>query len=168
MYRKVKRVFLALFLVLLLMSNYVLGIDSTREEHETVMWKIMAIETALYSFQMDVGIFPATLDALFSQPLSLNTFNWKGPYLNVQMISKADIWDTEYVYLYPAKYGNKEFDLYSCGKNHKDDFGKKDDISNWGKFDPKYYHPKEIRRFKLYFFVALLIFATVLIILIKR
>jgi len=36
-----------------------------------------------------------------------------------------------YIYNYPAKYGRKDYDLYSTGANGFDENGLGDDVSNW-------------------------------------
>ena len=50
----------------------------------------------------------------------------------------GDSWGNELIYIYPAKYGDKKFDLYSKGRNGIDEYGEGDDISNWKEFNKIY------------------------------
>jgi general secretion pathway protein G len=92
---------------------------------------IKAIENKLYSYKNKNGFFPKTdsgLKIIFENP--------KNPK---QYSLPLDEWGNEYIYYYPAKFGNKEFDLYSYGKNGINDYGLKDDITNWSGFNTQYY-----------------------------
>lgn len=83
---------------------------------------------ALGEFRNDTGRFPSTsegLTALINKPADVE--NWNGPYLNYPLIP-LDSWGKEYVYFYPAKSSDKEFDIYSTGINRTDENGHGDDI----------------------------------------
>jgi len=104
---------------------------SCSSKHKVVITQIKLFEEAISHFRQDTGRFPSKsegLSALSTQPA--DTPQWKGPYLPKDV--PPDAWGHEYVYLYPPVYGNKEFDLYSVGENGVDEFGKGDDITNWG------------------------------------
>lgn len=140
------------FLVVL---NGALG-ESKFEAHEVVMQEIRTLEVGIYLFKIDMGRFPSNeegLDVLFYQPK--NTPYWLGPYVNPNL-DQLDVWNMKYVYLYPAKHGSKDFDLYSYGKNRQENFGREDDISNWGIFNQQYYNNKKIIRLRLYWIVFLI------------
>jgi general secretion pathway protein G len=100
---------------------------------------------ALENFKKDVGQYPSVregLKALISRPPKSE--KWKGPYLTPQELSiikniNHDVWGTKYIYIYPAKYSNEPYDLYSCGKNRRDDQGQKDDITYWKGNDETFY-----------------------------
>lgn len=103
--------------------------DSTR--HGWTLTYIKVLEEAILKFQADVGRFPTTtegLSALIERPRDVE--NWNGPYVERSKVP-LDRWEHELRYLYPSKYGDKAFDLYSFGPNGIDDLGRVDDISNW-------------------------------------
>lgn len=50
-----------------------------------------------------------------------------------------DAWGHKFIYIFPAKYGTLEFDLYSRGANGEDEYGHGDDITNWNGFNVWYY-----------------------------
>lgn len=87
----------------------------------------------LMAFQQDTGDFPKTLELM----KCMKTENRACASYN-----RADPWGHEWVYIYPAKYGNLAFDLYSKGLDGKDDFGKNDDISNWNGINYWVYNKK--------------------------
>jgi general secretion pathway protein G len=90
---------------------------------------IANMETALDTFEIDNGRYPATeegLGALSSQPA--NCPNWKGPYMKKQVAN--DPWGTPYVYKYPGTHTQNGYDLYSLGPDKRES---EDDIGNWTK-----------------------------------
>lgn len=54
----------------------------------------------------------------------------------------ADSWGNELIYLYPAKFGTMNFDLYSKGRNAIDEYGAGDDISHWKELSKEYVPPR--------------------------
>ena len=82
------------------------------------------IGSALDLFELDNGIYPNNLDALFKE--SSDAPNWRGPYLKKRPM---DPWGNEYQYKYPATHGGADYDLYSFGRNGVE--GGDDDITNW-------------------------------------
>jgi len=49
----------------------------------------------------------------------------------------SDRWKRPFVYRVPGEHG--DFDLYSCGEDGVDNFGKEDDISNWAGVNEGFY-----------------------------
>jgi len=89
------------------------------------------IATALKLYELDNGFFPTTeqgLEALMTQPsVSPTPENWNGPYLEKKTI---DPWGHPYQYESPGTHRPHDYDLYSKGKDSKDD-KPDDDIANW-------------------------------------
>lgn len=119
-------------------------------------------EEAINKFNDDIGRYPTNDEGLYVLIYNHdNIKSWNGPYRNKKFILR-DWWHNDYVYINPAKYGNKAFDLYSFGANEKDDFGLKDDITNWSKINYKYYDKYRALK-QIFFFFILTIFAALLI-----
>lgn len=122
--------------------------------------RISIFEERLVLLKKDIGRYPTTnegFDVLIVSPSDAS--NWRGPYVPYGAIP-TDPWKHAYVYHYPAIYGNKEFDLYSLGKNGVDEKGKGDDISNWHGVDAWQYDAKGI--IARYLILAIFILAVVL------
>lgn len=85
--------------------------------------------TALDSFRLDVGKYPATsegLQALRVKPSGLE--NWNGPYLPKEI--PLDPWGHAYNYRSPGEHG--DYDLYSFGAdNATGGEGENQDIVSW-------------------------------------
>lgn len=85
--------------------------------------------TALDSFRLDVGKYPATsegLHALRVKPSGLE--NWNGPYLPKEI--PLDPWGHAYNYRSPGEHG--DYDLYSFGAdNAAGGEGENQDIVSW-------------------------------------
>lgn len=85
--------------------------------------------TALDSFRLDVGKYPATsegLQALRVKPSGLE--NWNGPYLPKEI--PLDPWGHAYNYRSPGEHG--DYDLYSFGAdNAAGGEGENQDIVSW-------------------------------------
>lgn len=111
----------------------------------------------LNNLRNDIGRFPTTEEGLSTLIRNnVNDLYWKGPYVQRPL---RDTWSREYIYLYPAKYGDKDFDLYSIGANGEDDHGGIDDISNWD-WEENYlnYYKKLSKVGKLFLYAAVTIF----------
>ncbi len=80
------------------------------------------IPSALDLYELDIGRYPDSLDALSANPGGLE--NWNGPYIKRKPI---DPWGNKYVYKYPSTHG-KDYDLYSLGPDGQES---SDDITNW-------------------------------------
>ena len=89
------------------------------------------IPTALKLYELDNGFFPTTeqgLAALFKKPaVEPNPQNWNGPYLERL---PTDPWGKPYQYHSPGTHRPHDYDLWSAGKNTKED-KTDDDITNW-------------------------------------
>lgn len=89
------------------------------------------IPTALKLYELDNGYFPSTeqgLEALFSKPsMPPVPQNWNGPYLEKKTI---DPWGRPYQYMSPGTHRPHDYDLYSMGKQAKED-QTDDDVVNW-------------------------------------
>jgi len=88
-------------------------------------------ETALDSFEIDVGRYPTNVEglrALVEKPTS-NADGWQGSYLKSGTLS--DPWGGEYIYKYPGQYNQDSYDLSCYGPDQKP--GGDDDITNWSK-----------------------------------
>lgn len=83
-----------------------------------------SINLALDLYDVDVGSYPESLDALIEAPSEAN--GWKGPYLKKKPL---DPWGKSYIYKYPGDHNEKGYDLYSLGKDGVEGGG--DDITNW-------------------------------------
>lgn len=85
------------------------------------------LETALKSYEIQLGRFPTTqqgLDALFEAPSGVE--NWDGPYMDKRV--DADPWGNPWQYRSPG-VRNADYDLYSFGPDGQE--GGDDDIVNW-------------------------------------
>ena len=68
------------------------------------------ISTALSTYRLDVGIYPATLNELRQS----NNPKWDGPYLPKDV--PLDPWDNPYIYSVPGQNG-EPFTLMSYGRD---------------------------------------------------
>ena len=96
--------------------------------------QIANFETALSTFEIDLGRYPTTtegLRALVQKPSS-NATEWQRPYLDRGDIPK-DPWGNDYEYRYPGQNNEYGYDLYSVGPDGK--LGGDDDITNWSTED---------------------------------
>jgi general secretion pathway protein G len=74
--------------------------------------QISNFKTSLNAYETDTGKFPATLQALITNP---GDAGWKGPYLQSDAVPK-DPWGHDYVYTVPGTNG-KDYDIYSTGQD---------------------------------------------------
>jgi general secretion pathway protein G len=126
----------------LFLSIFLLGIFTTGTGSERVWKAVFQIEQfveVLEKFRNDTGRYPTTEEGLAALRDRPNVDQgWNGPYL--KKLVPLDPWGEPYRYIYPARYGNKNYDLYSFGRNMEDDFGAKDDVTNWREVNLEYYH----------------------------
>jgi general secretion pathway protein G len=90
--------------------------------------QISSLATALDSFEVDNGYYPASgdgLNDLMVQPDGAN--NWRGPYMKQAI--PADPWGNAYVYEYPGRNNTEGYDLYSLGPDGR--ANTEDDLKNW-------------------------------------
>ena len=99
---------------------------------KTTRAQIELLATALDSFRLDIGRYPAQeegLTALVTKPRGLET--WSGPYLRKRALPK-DAWQRDFVYAVPATMGGIEYDLYSFGADGAPGGeGEDADVGNW-------------------------------------
>ncbi|MCK4859625.1 MAG: type II secretion system major pseudopilin GspG [Candidatus Omnitrophica bacterium] len=83
-----------------------------------------SLSLALDLYEMDMGHYPQSLDALKSKPAGED--NWKGPYIKKKSL---DPWSRNYVYKFPGEHNPSSYDLSSLGADGK--AGTQDDVVNW-------------------------------------
>lgn len=81
------------------------------------------LAVALDLYEMDMGQYPDSLDALRTAPLAAE--NWRGPYIKKKPV---DPWGRPYVYRYPGEHDTQGYDLSSWGRDGREGT---DDINNW-------------------------------------
>ncbi len=90
--------------------------------------QIEMLGTALDTYKLDVGDYPAGLNLLI-ETTEDDMSKWDGPYLKKRVIPK-DPWNNDYVYKYPGE--NSEYDLSSYGKDGEEGGeGLDRDINSW-------------------------------------
>lgn len=90
--------------------------------------QISTFETALDSYEADVGSYPSGADglrALIEAPS--NAQGWRGPYLGKEI--PTDPWGNAYTYECPGKHSVGGYDIMSMGADGR--AGTDDDITNW-------------------------------------
>jgi general secretion pathway protein G len=97
--------------------------------------QISLLETALDTYRLDTGKYPATdqgLQALRVKPGGVE--NWDGPYLAKKV--PLDPWGHAYEYRYPGEHGDYEIISYGAdGKSGGE--GEDSDIVNWKEIEKK-------------------------------
>ncbi|THF54779.1 type II secretion system major pseudopilin GspG [Pseudothauera rhizosphaerae] len=93
--------------------------------------QIVAFETALDQYRLDVGSYPSSengLNALIKAPAGVS--KWAGPYLRKDKEISFDPWGNPYQYRFPGEHG--QFDLFSYGRDGRVGGEREDaDITNW-------------------------------------
>ena len=84
------------------------------------------------------GAYPSTeqgLKALWEKPIIPPVpSNWKGPYLDKPILE--DPWENNYVYIYPGRHNEYDYDLLSYGRDMiAGGKGDNEDIVNWTEED---------------------------------
>lgn len=125
---------LELLLVLVILS-ILAGIVGVRFAGQSGKAKIKAatvqltnFETALKSYEIEIGSFPTTqqgLDAMYEAPSGID--DWDGPYMDKRV--DDDPWGNPWQYRSPGTHNENDFDLYSFGPDGNE--GGDDDIVNW-------------------------------------
>ena len=92
------------------------------------------IAKALQAFNWDMGRFPDTdegIAILLQRKGDVDDERFEGPYFENPEIK--DPWGSEYMYRSPGEINEDSYDLWSIGKDRKDDEGKEgtDDVKNW-------------------------------------
>jgi general secretion pathway protein G len=96
-------------------------------------WRVKAagaqvglLRSSLDKYELDVGHFPSTLDALQQPPPDLpNPAKWAGPYLDREI--PLDPWDHPYQYACPGIHHPQSYDIWSLGPQD----GVQGEIGNW-------------------------------------
>ena len=105
------------------------GVGSKTRETEA-KHQIETFKNCLIRYEMDVGDFPKTLQALVEKPSEVGEDAWKGPYLSSNVVPK-DPWGREYHYRSPGEHF-KDYDIWSDGK---DEQSPDDDVTSWVRQD---------------------------------
>jgi general secretion pathway protein G len=85
-----------------------------------------AIPLAIDLYEVDVGKYPSSLEALRQKPADAKT--WRGPYLKKPPL---DPWGQAYQYhCCPGQKGGGDYDLWSLGPDGVEGGG--NDVTNWG------------------------------------
>ena len=84
------------------------------------------IAGAIKRYRSDLGVYPDDdegLAALFERPRSIDDDDerWKGPYLEGTPEELRDPWDREYQYKSPGDFNESSFDLWSMGRDERED-----------------------------------------------
>lgn len=125
------------------------------------------ISGALQMFKNDIGRYPSEdegLELLVNPTPGLES-KWHGPFYRKGIPN--DPWRNKYAYHYPARYGNKDFDLYSFGANGQDDKGERDDITNWREVNYEYYGGLSKTGNILAYFVSIILFIALVFCLVR-
>jgi general secretion pathway protein G len=115
-------------LVALAMSTLTGTTDTAREEAARA--NVLALKTALYSYQLQCGSLPTQdqgLKALWEKPtIEPVPARWRAQFSEDE---GTDPWNRPYKYLNPGKHNPDSFDVYSTGSDGVD--GAADNIGNW-------------------------------------
>ncbi|MEW6068954.1 MAG: type II secretion system major pseudopilin GspG [Nitrospirota bacterium] len=98
-------------------------------KQKTAKAQIELFGTALDSFRLDTGRYPATSEGLNAlRTKSSDIENWNGPYLPKEI--PLDPWGNAYVYISPGTHG--DYDLYSLGADKTEGGeGEDADVVSW-------------------------------------
>jgi general secretion pathway protein G len=95
---------------------------------EATRAQITNLETALKTFEMDMGRFPESLEEIVKDPDDVDDKSYRGPYMD--KVPK-DAWGEEFIYRAGrnARHNKRSYDLASKGPDKSE--GTEDDITNW-------------------------------------
>jgi general secretion pathway protein G len=115
-------------LVALAMGTLTGTTDTAREEAARA--NVLALKTALYSYQLQCGTLPTQdqgLKALWDRPTAEPVpARWRAQFTEDE---GTDPWNHPYQYRSPGKHNPDSFDVYSMGPDGIDSTA--DDIGNW-------------------------------------
>lgn len=98
--------------------------------HAKAVADIESIGNAIDTYHLQNGVFPTTLNDLYTQPTGVDLPNWNGPYVKKPVPN--DPWNRPYIYVVPGDHNPTSYDLYSLGKDGKEGgTGVDADIVNW-------------------------------------
>ena len=94
---------------------------------DTARVQLENLGTGIDLYRLEVGTFPASLQALVDKPAGAD--RWNGPYMRKISIPK-DPWDNDYIYRFPGTHG--PYDLLTLGADHAEGGdGENRDIVSW-------------------------------------
>lgn len=116
-------------------SVFLMFISFDVQSHSTeagwVETYIRVLDESIRNLKADIGRYPNDKEGLAALYREFDGMNaWNGPYIKRKKIL-TDRWGQDFIYIYPPRYGDMDFDLYSIGKNGVDEHGGGDDIANW-------------------------------------
>lgn len=120
--------------------------------------QIQNLAVALDTFRDDVGRYPTDAEGLRVLTEKVDTaIGWDGPYL--KRPAPSDPWGQPYVYHSPARFGSGPYEIYSTGRNARDDQGRDDDITSWSGVPCGYGrgHDPVVRRFRFLAALAMVV-----------
>jgi len=98
-------------------------------QHDAAAIQVERLSGILDLYRLDVGRYPDDsdgLEALVTKPAGAE--RWNGPYVKAEQL--IDPWGNPYIYRYPGE--NREFDLYSLGRDASEGGeGEAADLTNW-------------------------------------
>ncbi len=102
-----------------------------RAKHETARAQIATLKSTLQLFYLDHGFFPASLDALITNPGDSRIDKYPpGGYLDTTEIP-SDPWNNAYLYTAPGSHST-DYDLESYGRDGLDGGeGYDADVESW-------------------------------------
>jgi general secretion pathway protein G len=95
------------------------------------------ISKGLEQYKWDMGKYPDTDEGLAAmykpKEFKKEDPRYNGPYMEGTIEELKDPWSQPYEYRSPGEMNEEGFDLWSRGKDQKDDGGKEgsDDVKNW-------------------------------------
>ena len=115
---------LVLVILAVLTTIVVVNMGSVSKQSNETKAKsdIAHLEQAVKMYQIQVGDYPPSLDALVTNP---GNPAWKGPY--VERGLPVDPWQHSYNYAYPGSHNTSGFDLWSTGDGKTNAEG----LDNW-------------------------------------
>jgi general secretion pathway protein G len=123
-------VLLVLVILVVLASFAVLQFTGVRRKAnlDAARTQVGLFRSGLQTYEVTVGFFPTSLDALRTCPSDLqNPSKWAGPYLDSDI--PLDPWGNPYQYACPGTRNPDSFDVWSFGPDMQN--GTDDDIGNW-------------------------------------
>jgi general secretion pathway protein G len=118
-------VLLVMVILVVLASFVVLPVGPIRKKmmEDRAKAQIGMLETAIQTYELDLGTPPATLEALRVMPSDLpNPAKWNGPYLAKDV--PLDPWDNYYQYAAPGTRNPDSFDIWTISPEGRE-------IGNW-------------------------------------
>ena len=99
-------------------------------KHNAAKGQIASFDTALSSFRLDTGDFPASGQGLQSLRADPGVQGWDGPYLTKEL--PKDPWGKDYVYTYPSSNNPGSYEVVCYGKDGQPGGeGVNEDIFSW-------------------------------------